>query len=166
MHDELRPLFSPQSIAVIGASGTPGKWGHSMVARPIQSAFRGPIYPINPKAKAIEGLTVYPNLRDVPGPVDMAVVTVPAAMVPDAVRDCAAKGVKAMVVPRGNAREAAAGGVAVWPVESLSEMFAMLWNGEVPQAPTPAETVASPRPSVDLADVRGQLPAKRGLAFG
>ena len=98
MHDELRPLFSPQSIAVIGASGTPGKWGHSMVARPIQSAFRGPIYPINPKAKAIEGLTVYPNLRDVPGPVDMAVVTVPAAMVPDAVRDCAAKGVKAMVV--------------------------------------------------------------------
>jgi len=98
MYDELRPLFSPQSIAVIGASGTPGKWGHSMVARPIKSAFRGPIYPINPKAKEIEGLTVYPNLRDVPGPVDMAVVTVPARMVPDAVRDCAAKGVKAMVV--------------------------------------------------------------------
>jgi acyl-CoA synthetase (NDP forming) len=69
-----------------------------MVARPLKSAFRGPIYPINPKAKTIEGLAVYPNLRDVPGPVDMAVVTLPAPKVPDAVRDCAAKGVKAMVV--------------------------------------------------------------------
>ena len=98
MVDELRPLFSPRSIAVIGASGTPGKWGNGMVARPLKSAFRGPIYPINPKAKTIEGLTVYPNLKDVPGPVDMAVVTVPASKVPDAVRDCAAKGVKAIVV--------------------------------------------------------------------
>ncbi len=98
MYDELRPLFSPKSIAVIGASGTPGKWGHSMVARPIESAFRGPIYPINPKADKIEGLTVYRNIRDVPGPVEMAIVTVPARMVPDAVRDCAAKGVRAMVV--------------------------------------------------------------------
>jgi len=98
MYDELRPLFSPKSIAVIGASSTPGKWGHAMVARPIQSAFRGPIYPVNPKAKEIEGLTVYPNVRDVPGPVDMAVITIQAPRVPDAVRDCAAKGVKAMVV--------------------------------------------------------------------
>lgn len=98
MYDELRPLFSPRSIAVIGASGTPGKWGHSMVARPIQSGYRGPIYPINPKAGAIEGLTVYPDIKDVPGDVELAVVTLPARMVPDAVRDCTAKGVKAMVV--------------------------------------------------------------------
>jgi len=98
MYEELRPLFHPQSIAIIGASNTPGKWGNDMVARPLQSSFRGAIYPINPKAKEIEGLKAYPNLRDVPGPVDMAVITIPAPKVPEAVRDCAAKGVSAMVV--------------------------------------------------------------------
>ncbi|MCP4623175.1 MAG: hypothetical protein GY850_06545 [bacterium] len=98
MYEELSPLFSPQSIAIIGASGTPGKWGNDMVVRPLQSSFRGPIYPINPKAEEIEGLKAYPNIRDVPHAVDMAIITIPAPLVPSAVRDCAAKGVKAMVV--------------------------------------------------------------------
>jgi acetate---CoA ligase (ADP-forming) len=98
IYDELRPLFSPRSIAIIGASSTPGKWGNDMVVRPLQSAFRGPIYPINPKADEIEGLKAYPNIRDIPHPVDMAIITIPAPKVPDAVRDCSAKGVKAMVV--------------------------------------------------------------------
>lgn len=98
IQQELRPLFSPRSLAVIGASGTKGKWGNDMVARPINSAFRGPIYPINPKSKMIEGLQAYPSIRDVPDPVDMAVVTVPAQAVPKAVKECAEKGVKAMVL--------------------------------------------------------------------
>jgi len=76
------------------------------------------------------------------------------------------QGVRALVVPEGNAREAAAGGVAVWPVASLWQMFRMLWEGEVPEVPS-ASVVSvgspAPRPIVDLADVRGQLPAKRGL---
>ena len=98
MYDELKPLFSPNSIAIIGASNTPGKWGNDMVVRPLQSSFRGPIYPINPNADEIVGLKAYPNIKEVPGAVDMAVITIPAPRVPDAVRDCAAKGVKAMVV--------------------------------------------------------------------
>ena len=98
MYNELKPLFSPKSVAIIGASNTPGKWGNDMVVRPLQSSFRGPIYPINPKSKNIEGLKAYPSLREVPDSVDMAVITIPAPMVPDAVRDCAAKGVKAMVI--------------------------------------------------------------------
>jgi len=98
MYEELQPLFSPESIAIIGASNAPGKWGNRMVTRPLYSSFRGPIYPINPKAKEIEGLTAYPTIKDVPGPVDMAIITVRAPLVPGAVKDCAAKGVKAMVV--------------------------------------------------------------------
>ena len=98
MYEELQPLFSPKSIAVIGASGTPGKWGHNMVVRPLQSSFRGPIYPINPKSKFIEGLKVYPSIKDVPEPVDMAIITVLAPIVPAMVRECAEKGVKAMVI--------------------------------------------------------------------
>ena len=96
--DQLRPLFSPRSIAIIGASRTPGKWGHDMVARPIRSSFRGSIYPINPKGGEIEGLQAYPNVLDVDDPIDMAVITIPAAMVPGAVKDCAKKGIKAIVL--------------------------------------------------------------------
>ena len=98
MYEELTPLFSPQSIAVIGASATPGKWGHDMVARPLQSSFRGPIYPINPKTRVIQGLKAYPSIKDVEGPVDMAIITVQAHIVPAMVRECAEKGVKAMVI--------------------------------------------------------------------
>ncbi|MBU4055487.1 MAG: CoA-binding protein, partial [Proteobacteria bacterium] len=98
MYQELQPLFAPQSIAIIGASGTPGKWGNQMVARPLRSSFRGPIYPINPKSKEIEGLKAYRSIKDVPGPVDMAIITVLAPMVPAMVKECAEKGVKAMVV--------------------------------------------------------------------
>ena len=98
MYEELKPLFSPQSIAIIGASATPGKWGHDMVVRPLRSSFRGPIYPINPKSKEIEGLKAYPSITDVPGPVDMAIITVQAPIVPAMVRQCAEKGVKAMVI--------------------------------------------------------------------
>ena len=98
MFDELSPLFSPQSIAIIGASNNPDKWGYRMVSRPLNSSFRGPIYPINPKEKEIEGLKVYPNIKDVPEPVEMAIITLPAPLVAESVKDCAAKGVKAMVV--------------------------------------------------------------------
>jgi acetyl coenzyme A synthetase (ADP forming)-like protein len=98
MYDKLRPLFSPRSIAVIGASNKPGKWGNAMVVRPILSSFRGSIYPINPKEKEIEGLKAYKNILDIPNSIDMAIVTIPAPMVPAAVKDCAQKGVKAMII--------------------------------------------------------------------
>jgi len=98
MIDELRALFQPESIAVIGASSTPGKWGHMMVDRPIQSGFRGPIYPINPEKKVILGLKAYPNVLEVPDPIDLAIVTIPAAKVPDAMRECVKKGIKAAVL--------------------------------------------------------------------
>lgn len=96
--DQLRPLFAPRSIAIIGASRTRGKWGHDMVQRPIQSSFRGSIYPINPKGGEIEGLRAYPSVLDVDESVDLAVITIPAPLVPGAVRDCARKGIKAIVL--------------------------------------------------------------------
>ena len=98
MYETLKPLFSPQSIAVIGASGTRGKWGNDMVVRPLQSSFRGPVYPINPKAATIEGLKAYPSIKNVEGPVDMAIITVKASLVPAMVKECAEKGVRAMVI--------------------------------------------------------------------
>ncbi|MBW1683373.1 MAG: CoA-binding protein [Deltaproteobacteria bacterium] len=126
--NELKPLFEPSSLAVIGASNTVGKWGYMMVSRPIQSGYRGRIYPVNPKEKEILGLKAYPSLRDIPDPVDLAIITIPAQKVPDAIRDCAEKGIRAAIVitagfaetgPRGKALQdemveiARAGGVRV-----------------------------------------------------
>ena len=95
---ELKPLFEPESIAVIGASNTPGKWGYSMVTRPIQSGYRGRIFPVNPKEKEIYGLKAYPNILDVPEPVDMAIITVPALLVTQTMKECVKKGVKVSIV--------------------------------------------------------------------
>ncbi len=109
---DLKPLFEPESIAIIGASNAPEKWGNWMVARPVNSGYRGQIYPINPKEKEVFGLKAYPRLGDVPAPVDLAIITVPAPAVPDAVRACAGKGVKvAIVITAGFAETGAKGKV-------------------------------------------------------
>ena len=62
MIDQLKPLFRPESLAVIGASNTPIKWGHWMVTRPLDSGYRGQIYPINPKDREIVGLKAYKSI--------------------------------------------------------------------------------------------------------
>lgn len=96
--DELRPLFEPKSIAIIGASNSPYKWGNWMVSRPIRSGYRGQIYPINPKEDSILGLKAYPTIRSVPEPVELAIITIPAPRVPEAMKDCAEKGVRVAII--------------------------------------------------------------------
>ncbi len=96
--EELKPLFEPESIAVIGASNSPAKWGNWMITRPIGSGYRGQIYPINPKEKDIFGLKAYPSVLKVQEPIDLAIITIPAPLVPDAMRDCVSKGIKAAVL--------------------------------------------------------------------
>jgi acetyltransferase len=98
MIEELRPLFKPESIAVIGASNDPSKWGNWMVTRPIHSGYRGQIYPINPRDKEIFRLKAYPSVLEVPEHVDLAVITIPAKAVPAAMKECVKKGVKAVVL--------------------------------------------------------------------
>jgi acetyl coenzyme A synthetase (ADP forming)-like protein len=98
VRQELKFLFEPESIAIIGASNTPGKWGYSMVTRPIQSGYRGRIFPVNPKEKEIFGLKSYPNIREITESVDLAIITVPAPLVPQTMKDCVKKGVKSSIV--------------------------------------------------------------------
>ena len=94
----LKSIFLPESIAVVGASNTPGKWGHSMISRPVESGFRGRIYPINPKADTIYGMKAYPTISDLPEVVDLAIFTIPAHLLPGAVKECIKKGIKAGIV--------------------------------------------------------------------
>jgi acetate---CoA ligase (ADP-forming) subunit alpha len=111
--DELRPLFEPRSVAVIGASNDITKWGFSTFAS-IRSRYRGELYAVNHRDASVQGRPTYPSVTAIPGPVDLAVFVVPAEHVAAAMRDCAAKGVKAGVIitagfaetgPAGRARQ-------------------------------------------------------------
>ncbi|HSI92491.1 MAG TPA: GNAT family N-acetyltransferase, partial [Jiangellaceae bacterium] len=94
----IQRLLTPGSVAVVGASRARGTVGHALVRNLVMSGFTGPVYPVNPGAPAIAGVPAYRSLADVPGPVDLALVAVPAEAVGSVVLDCAAKGVKGLVV--------------------------------------------------------------------
>jgi acyl-CoA synthetase (NDP forming) len=96
--EQLDYIFKPRSIAVIGASDVFRKWGYLMVERPLNTGFKGKIYPINKKKSSILGLTTYPSVSAVPGEIDLAVLTTPTAAVPDLLAECIEKGVKGAVV--------------------------------------------------------------------
>ena len=101
----LEPFFKPKSVAIIGASREPRKFGHVIFKNFIESEFKGRTYPVNPKAEKILGCKVYPSLMEVPGEVDLAVIAVPAPIVPSAVDECLSKNVKAAVIISGGFKE-------------------------------------------------------------
>ncbi len=94
----MRALFEPRSIAVIGAAREEMKVGHIVLKNLIDSGYRNPLYPVNPKADEIEGLKCYPTVVDVPGEVDLAVITVPNVFVPKVMEECGEKKVQAAIV--------------------------------------------------------------------
>jgi acetyltransferase len=91
-------LLRPKGIAIVGASATPGKIGHSVVKNLIESGYKGGIYPVNPSTDEILGLKVYKSVLDIPDPVDAAAITIPAKYVLDAAKECGEKGVKGLIV--------------------------------------------------------------------
>ena len=94
----LNALLKPKSIAVIGASATPGKIGYTVVKNLIDSGFEGGIYPINPSVEEILGLKTYASVKDVEGPIEAAVLTIPAKLVMSVIDDLGQKGVKGLMV--------------------------------------------------------------------
>lgn len=128
MSSDLAALFQPRSIAIVGASANPQKWGHVITRNVLEAGFGGVVYPVNPKGVEILGLPTYPRLADVPGEVDLAFIGIGAQNVPGALEDCLAIGCRVAVVvtsgfgeigPEGRERErdliekARAGGLRV-----------------------------------------------------
>ncbi|MDY6903185.1 MAG: acetate--CoA ligase family protein [Thermodesulfobacteriota bacterium] len=101
----LGKLFYPKSIAFIGASGRMGKWGHSLFTNTINSGYEGTVYLVNPKRDTIAGRPVHQSVTDIPGDVDLAVITVPARLVPGLIPDLQVKGIKNMVLITSGFRE-------------------------------------------------------------
>jgi len=96
--ESLRQIFYPRSVAVLGASTDPSKYGNQILKVLVDDKYRGKIYPINPKSPEVLGVKAYPSMLDVPEPVDLAMVVIPARMTPQAIKECAEKEVKGAVV--------------------------------------------------------------------
>ena len=109
----LDALFNPRSVAIIGASRTPGKVGHVFTRNVLESGYPGDIIPINPNAEEILGLKAYPSVLDVPGEIDLAVVSIPADYVLRVADECGRKGVKALVVITAGFKETGHEGAAL-----------------------------------------------------
>ena len=105
VREDIKPILSPESIAVIGASRRSGAVGNRIVKNILESGFKGPIYPVNPKADKIHGLRCYPSVLKVEGDIDLAVVAVPARIVPEVVEEAGIKGVKGLIVISAGFRE-------------------------------------------------------------
>lgn len=96
--DVINKMLKPRSVAVVGASATPGKIGYTVVKNLIKDGYKGAIYPINQKENEILGLKCYPEIQDVPGEIDSAIMCVPASVMKEVTIECGKKGVKGLIV--------------------------------------------------------------------
>jgi acetyl coenzyme A synthetase (ADP forming)-like protein len=101
----LEPFFKPKTVAVIGVSRQPRKFGHVIFKNFKDSEYKGKVFPVNPKAEAILGTKAYASVNEIPDEVDLAVIAVPAAVVPSVIDECLSKGVKAAVIISGGFKE-------------------------------------------------------------
>ena len=101
----LKPLFYPNSVAIIGASASPEKFGWMLVRNVVEGGYRGKVYPVNPRAPEILGLRAYRSILDIPGDVDLAVICVPFEHVLQSIKECAQKGVKGLAITTGGYQE-------------------------------------------------------------
>jgi acyl-CoA synthetase (NDP forming) len=90
----LDPLFNPRSIAIVGASRDPKKWGFHLVLNTMKGGYAGRIYPVNAREKEILGLRVYPTLTQIPEVVDLALLLVPPTEILKVLTDCEKNGAK------------------------------------------------------------------------
>ena len=103
-------VLRPRSVAVIGASRRPDSFGGAAFRHALDNGFRGELYPVNPNADFIGSRRASASVKETPGPVDLAIVAVPAETVPAVARECAEAGVAALVVITAGFAEAGRGG--------------------------------------------------------
>jgi acyl-CoA synthetase (NDP forming) len=105
MGGKLTPFFEPNSVAVIGASSSPGKPGNEVIRNILANGYDGKLHLVNPKGGEILGLPVQPSVSSLPAGIDLAVIILPAEASPQALRDCAAIGIRHVVLSAGGFAE-------------------------------------------------------------
>lgn len=113
LDQSLIPFFNPRGVAVIGASHDPAKLGYALARNLVQSGYTGAVHFVNPKGGRLLGRPVFTSIADLPDPVDLAVLLTPAPAVPDSLRRCGQRGIRAVIVAAGGFRETGAEGAAL-----------------------------------------------------
>jgi acetyltransferase len=96
--EQLEPFFNPKSVAIVGATTRTGPGVFNVMENIISFGYRGEIYPVNPKYTEVLGKRAYKSVKDISGPVDLVLIAVGRAIVPNIIRDCAEKGVKSVII--------------------------------------------------------------------
>lgn len=109
----LTPFFSPKGVAVIGASQDPTKLGYGLARNLVQSNYPGVVHFVNPRGGSLLGRPLYPQIAQVPDPVDLAILLIPAAAIPPALLECHARGIQAAIIGSGGFRETGPEGAAL-----------------------------------------------------
>ncbi len=155
--DGLDVVFSPRSIAVVGASRHKGKIGYEVLHNLILNEYQGTVYPVNPNATSIHGIRAYPTILDVPEPVDLAIITVPASGALHAVEECGKKGVKGLVIITAGFREVGGAGV-----EREAELLALCRKYKMTMIGPNCMGVINTHPDVQMDATFAPTPPLRG----
>lgn len=102
---DLDPIFAPKSVAIVGASITPGKVGHDIFVNILKSDYQGTLFPVNPKAHAVKCVKAYPSISELPEPAELAIIILPPKAALAAVDEAAARGIKGIVIVSAGFRE-------------------------------------------------------------
>ncbi len=113
MPNSLTPFFSPRGVALVGASPNPGKISAAVLRNLTRCGYQGYIYPVNPRYQEIAGLPCYANIADVPDPVDLAVIALPAKLSPAVLAACGKRGLKAAIIISSGFKELGPAGAAI-----------------------------------------------------
>lgn len=111
--DSLIPFFAPRGVAVIGASSDPTKLGYGLARNLVQGNFKGAVHFVNPKGGSLFGRTIFPAISEAPDPLDLAILLIPAQAVPQALKDCGRRGLRAVIIGSGGFRETGPQGAAL-----------------------------------------------------
>jgi len=110
--DKFEAIFCPKSVAVVGASTTPGKVGHDIFVNILKGGYTGILYPVNPKARSVASVKAYPSITAIPDPVDLGIIILPPKFALSAVEDAIEKGIKGLVIVSAGFREVGGEGLA------------------------------------------------------
>lgn len=105
MASNLEKFFEPKSVVVIGASSVPHKPGNDVIRNILANGYAGKLFLVNPKGEEIMGMQVYRSIQELPGGIDLAIIILPASSNPQAIRECASQGIRAIVLAAGGFSE-------------------------------------------------------------
>ncbi|MBU1162865.1 MAG: acetate--CoA ligase family protein [Proteobacteria bacterium] len=157
----LDAIFSPQSVAVVGASTTPGKVGHDIFANILKGGYKGILYPVNPNAKSVLSVRAYPNILDIRGDVDLAIIILPPRTALKAIKEAIEKGVKGVVIVSAGFREVGGEGL-----EIENQIVSICKKAGVRVVGPNCLGVINPLPSVSLnASFSRRMPKSGNISF-